>query len=115
MSCCKLFWRCQVTQSPLELDNSEIFSCLTRVFHYDTFLVCNTVVLIAVSMSLVSYLCHQLYYISHNVLQIELDKFDREQRRRRKRGITSPVTNSYDRGFVENWKEFLSNAGVASF
>ena len=66
------------------------------------------IVLFAVIIiTLLVFIAQQLYYISINKTQIELDKYEYEEERRRKNGNKKSVTNFYNKGIIQNWKEFL--------
>jgi hypothetical protein len=70
-------------------------------------MVVNTFAVFAICAILFGMLCQHCYFISHNVTQIEMMKYDREEDRREEEGIDDEVVNFYDEGFYENWKSFL--------
>ena len=53
------------------------------------------------------FIMQQTYLISNNILQIEQEKYDDLTEKRKKTGNPTPVMNFYDKGFIQNWKEFL--------
>jgi hypothetical protein len=69
--------------------------------------VVNTATMAAICGVLVVMLGQQCYFVSHNVTQIEMAKYDAEQDRRDAEGVDEEVTNFYDNGFWENWRTFL--------
>lgn len=73
----------------------------------DPFVVADTLLLVVVALSLIFFFCQQCYFISINVTQIELDKYDYVKEMRKRAGNNTPVANFYNKGFVENWKHFL--------
>ena len=48
-----------------------------------------------------------MYYISINKTQIELDKYESLAYKRKQEHNTTPIVNYYNKGFIQNWKDFL--------
>jgi hypothetical protein len=64
--------------------------------------------LLVVALTLWVFLAQQMYYVSKNVTQIELDKIDDLEEKWRKAKANKKVyVHAYNKGFVENWKAFL--------
>jgi hypothetical protein len=74
----------------------------------------NTATMAAICGVLLTMLGQQCYFVSHNVTQIEIAKYDVEQDRRDAEGIDEEVTNFYDNGFWENWRAFLCPPTIAN-
>lgn len=65
------------------------------------------VILVVIAAALLMFLFQQMYYVSINKTQIELDKIDKVKYKRKQEGVNIPYEHFYDHGFVQNWKEFL--------
>ncbi|EAX94017.1 hypothetical protein TVAG_082240 [Trichomonas vaginalis G3] len=86
---------------------SENLSIIVRamIMHYK--MVSGTgLAMFLVFLMLLFFTIQQMYYISKNVTQIELDKYEYEDRRR-KQQVYDPVINIYDNGVFWNWMECL--------
>lgn len=65
------------------------------------------VMLVVIAAALMMFLVQQIYYISVNKTQIELDKIDKVKQQRKLAGYNVPYNHFYNHGFIQNWKEFL--------
>lgn len=65
------------------------------------------VMLVVIDAALLMFLVQQLYYVSVNKTQIELDKIDKVKQQRKMAGYNVPYQHFYNHGFFQNWKEFL--------
>ena len=63
--------------------------------------------LLFVSFMLLFFILQQIYYISKNLTQIELDKYEEVEYTFKIKGINKPISNFYNKGLINNWKEFL--------
>ena len=77
------------------------------LFRTDLAILATTFVLLVIVVTLVIFIFQQMYFISCNKTQIELDKIDDYKEFMSERGDTSPYVHFYDHGFLANWKEFL--------
>lgn len=73
----------------------------------DTLNAVNFMILSAIAVVLVFFVAQVCYYISINITQIEIEKYDAVKEYRKEIGNKVPVRNAYSKGFVGNWKAFL--------
>lgn len=66
-----------------------------------------TICLFVVCLSLFAFLFIHLRNISNNITTIEIEKYESIRRERKENGDETPVVNFYDKGFKNNWKQFL--------
>ena len=66
-----------------------------------------SILLIVIVIALLIFIGQQLYYVSKNITQIELDKYDTLKDKMKESGSDQKIINYYNKGIVENWKEFL--------
>ena len=66
-----------------------------------------TICLFVVCLALFAFLFIHLRNISNNITTIEIDKYESLRQERKKDGDDTPVVNFYDKGFKNNWKQFL--------
>lgn len=71
------------------------------------------IILAGIAISMTFFLAQQIYYVSKNITQVELDKIDAVKEERAARHITEKYVHFYDNGFVQNWKEVLFPPKVA--
>ena len=71
------------------------------------FVVAMFIFLVVIILVLLIFVGQQLYYVSVNITQVELDKIDRIKQERLQKGDRTPFVNFYDKGFIQNWKHFL--------
>ena len=84
------FW--DITYSILEM-YPTIFGC--AIFH------------VMINLALLFFLFFQIRNISRNVTTIELSKYDFIKESRKSKGDITPITNFYDKGFINNWKQVI--------
>jgi hypothetical protein len=60
-----------------------------------------------VALTLWFFILQQFWYISKNLTQIELEKIDTLREKWKEEKVTQKYVHVYNRGFVQNWKEFL--------
>lgn len=77
------------------------------LFRACPFVVANFLILTIIAGALMLFLCQQIYFVSINKTQVELDKYEALAYHRKKMGNTEPIKNFYNHGIIENWKEFL--------
>lgn len=65
------------------------------------------IILGIMTIALICFVLQQAYYISINKTQVELDKYDDVNYEREQRGIKETYKNPYNKGFIQNWKEFI--------
>jgi hypothetical protein len=64
-------------------------------------------VLTIVAATLFGFLLQQMWFVSVNKTQVELDKIDALRASWKKEGITRKYVHAYGHGLVQNWMEFL--------
>jgi hypothetical protein len=64
-------------------------------------------VLAIVAATLLAFLFQQMWYVSVNKTQVELEKIDAMKAKWKKEGVTRKYVHHYGHGFVQNWQEFL--------
>lgn len=99
MTLLKMRWLC--------VDVGNIVSCAVWMCRSQLYLIGDWLVVSIVAIILVFMLGQHLYYISRNVLTIEMEKYEQERLRREMSGNHQAVTNFYDNGFLNNWKMFF--------
>lgn len=62
-----------------------------------------------VFLMLIFFTLQQMYYISKNITQIELDKYEYASSENDK----GPISNYYDKGLLKNWIEFIFPPKIA--
>ncbi|OHT02120.1 hypothetical protein TRFO_07326 [Tritrichomonas foetus] len=65
------------------------------------------ILLFVIAIALIFFLAQQMYFVSINKTQVELEKYDYLTELRREKGDYTPVVNIYDKGIIGNWKELL--------
>ena len=81
---------------------TTLLTFITTSFHYESSTFPLFIGLLLVVLSVSKFLIYQCYYISRNVLQIEQQKYKIVSEH-----FKIPIVNHYDKGLVQNWKEFL--------
>ena len=71
------------------------------------------ILFVVIIITLVVFILQQMYYISINKTQIELDKYESLAYKRKEANNNTPIVNHYNKGFIQNWKEFLFPTPVA--
>ena len=79
----------------------------------EPFVVGIAIVLTGIAVALTIFLAQQMYYVSKNITQIELDKIELVQEEREMRGDKTKYVHFYDNGFVQNWKDVLFPPKIA--
>jgi uncharacterized membrane protein YraQ (UPF0718 family) len=74
---------------------------------FDPVLLCFCLVLAIVAGTLIGFILQQMWYVSVNKTQIELEKIDALKEEWKKAGINKKYVHAYGHGFIQNWKEFL--------
>jgi hypothetical protein len=78
---------------------------------YDAQLFGFTFVLLIVAVTLMCFLAQQVWYVSVNRTQVELDKIDDLEDEWEAEGKVRTYVHAYDHGLLKNWKAFLFPQG----
>ena len=103
----KIYWRYNANKYTIPKNQSKLdyFLCaFVLVFEWESMALSAFVVLAVITVILLIFLGQQCFYISHNILQIEQEKYEFLIQFRKEKGIDKPVYNYYDKGFIQNWK-----------
>ena len=73
---------------------------------------CCALMFLVIILSLFVFIIQQIFNISQNKTQIELDKYNAERQKRKENGDRTPIRNFYDKGIIVNWLEFLFPSSV---
>jgi palmitoyltransferase len=102
--CLMLGWSLSQEAHTIDWDDGRLRRLLQMVEFWmsEQFLVsANVFVLGVIDATLVVFVLQQSYYVSKNLTQVELTKIEEVER-------TVPnYAHAYDKGFLQNWKEFL--------
>ena len=63
--------------------------------------------MLVIAVTLIVFIGQQMYYVTVNKTQVELDKIEAVMDAKEKLGDKTPYVHFYDHGIIENWKEFL--------
>jgi uncharacterized protein (DUF58 family) len=74
---------------------------------FDLILMGFCLVLAMVAVTLLAFLLQQMWFVSVNKTQVELEKIDAVKKRWQKEGVVRKYVHAYGHGFVQNWKEVL--------
>jgi hypothetical protein len=77
------------------------------VLQYDLLLAVFCAALLMVAITLAAFTGQQMYYISRNRTQVELDKIETIEEQWEVDGIKKKYVHAYDHGLLRNWVEFL--------
>lgn len=66
-----------------------------------------TICLFVICLALFAFIFIHIKNISQNVTTVEIDKYDYIRQERKKNGDNEEVVNFYDKGFKQNWIQFL--------
>ncbi|KAH0790085.1 DHHC zinc finger domain containing protein [Histomonas meleagridis] len=89
-----------------DLKMRNFFICVAVIMRTDLFTAANFVILSVIVVVLTFFVGQVCYFISINVTQIEIDKYEAVKEYRAKIGNKEPVRNFYSKGFIGNWKSF---------
>lgn len=106
----QMFWRISVISPRVHWEQSKFKNALITLFilsRTDLWMLALFFVLTVIAFVLTMFLFQQLYYISKNITQIELDKYDMVKEEMIKNKINTPIINKYSKGFWGNWKAFI--------
>ena len=87
--------------NPKQLQNNPFLIRLMICMEKEPALSAASFALTIISFTLLIFLIQQIYFISKNMTQIEVAKFNYLKKQGKK------LINKYNKGFIENWKEFL--------
>lgn len=106
----KIYWRYESIKYQITMNQSGLdyfLMAFAMIFDIEPMAFSAFVVLAVIAVVLLIFLGQQCFYISHNILQIESEKYEYLIQFRKEKGIEKPVVNYYDKGFIQNWKSVL--------
>lgn len=106
----QMCWRISVLSPRIRWTDSKLKNALIITFilsRTDIWVFGLFFVLTVIALTLSIFLIQQIYYVSKNITQIELDKYEDLQEELSKESPSKEVVNMYTKGFWGNWKAFL--------
>jgi hypothetical protein len=102
--------RWAVKMQPVKWPNTfwtDLYLWILIAVRLDRFIFSSMVLLWGISISLVFFVGQQMWIISGNVTQLEMDKIGDWKKKQEITGKNAEYVHAYDHGFWRNWKECL--------
>jgi hypothetical protein len=106
----QFWWRFRVLAPTIRWGDRRFENFMIGVFsvlQQDFVLAMFCFVLAVVAVTLVAFTAQQMYYISLNRTQVELDKIEIVEEKWKLQGVSRKYVHAYSHGLLQNWREFL--------
>jgi hypothetical protein len=103
-------WRIKTLSPRIPWKSEWKYNLLLGAFvlaKFDLILMGFCLVLAIVAVTLFGFLLQQMWFVSVNKTQVELEKIDAVKAQWKKDGVDRKYVHAYGHGIVQNWKEFL--------